>query len=210
MRFNLKASFLAAIAIISGVIVLLGYFIEPLAGLREILLSWAVILIAVLLLVGVLNLARTHWGKVTGQQSESIYSMILLVSLVLTIAALVIERLGLFGASGWSIWLLEYITIPVESSLVAVLAIVLIYSIARLFGRRLSLFSIVFIITALFILAGTASLPGFEIPGLRVARDWVMQVPASAGARGILLGVALGTVATGLRILMGSDRPYGG
>jgi hypothetical protein len=31
-----------------------------------------------------------------------------------------------------------------------------------------------------------------------------------AGARGILLGVALGTVATGLRILIGADRPYGG
>jgi hypothetical protein len=25
-----------------------------------------------------------------------------------------------------------------------------------------------------------------------------------------LLGVALGTIATGLRILMGADRPYGG
>jgi hypothetical protein len=29
-----------------------------------------------------------------------------------------------------------------------------------------------------------------------------------AGARGILLGVALGTVATGLRVLLGIDRPY--
>jgi hypothetical protein len=33
---------------------------------------------------------------------------------------------------------------------------------------------------------------------------------ASGGARGILIGVALGTIATGLRILMGVDRPYGG
>jgi hypothetical protein len=41
-------------------------------------------------------------------------------------------------------------------------------------------------------------------------RTWIVQVPSVGGARGILLGVALGTIATGLRILMGSDRPYGG
>jgi hypothetical protein len=31
-----------------------------------------------------------------------------------------------------------------------------------------------------------------------------------AGARGILLGVALGSLTTGLRILIGADRPYSG
>jgi len=41
-------------------------------------------------------------------------------------------------------------------------------------------------------------------------RSWLAQVPAIAGARGLLLGVALGTVATGIRILIGVDRPYGG
>jgi hypothetical protein len=33
-------------------------------------------------------------------------------------------------------------------------------------------------------------------------------VPTLAGVRGILLGVALGTIATGLRVLMGAERPY--
>jgi hypothetical protein len=28
--------------------------------------------------------------------------------------------------------------------------------------------------------------------------------------RGLLLGIALGAIATGLRILMGVERPYGG
>jgi hypothetical protein len=43
---------------------------------------------------------------------------------------------------------------------------------------------------------------------LPVIKDWVLDVPALAGARGILLGVALGTAATGLRVLLGLDRPY--
>jgi hypothetical protein len=38
------------------------------------------------------------------------------------------------------------------------------------------------------------------------ATQWVRDVPAVAGARGIMLGVALGTIATGLRIILGLER----
>jgi hypothetical protein len=33
---------------------------------------------------------------------------------------------------------------------------------------------------------------------------------SSGGARGLLIGVALGTLLTGIRVLFGIDRPYGG
>jgi len=52
-----------------------------------------------------------------------------------------------------------------------------------------------------------------ELPGLygpQSLPSLLAGIPAVAGARGILFGVALGTVATGLRVLMGADRPYGG
>jgi hypothetical protein len=49
-----------------------------------------------------------------------------------------------------------------------------------------------------------------NLPLIGEIRSWIVSVPALGGARGILLGIALGTIATGLRILMGSDRPYGG
>jgi hypothetical protein len=43
---------------------------------------------------------------------------------------------------------------------------------------------------------------------LTTFKEWILGVPSMASARGILLGVALGTVATGLRVLLGIDRPY--
>jgi hypothetical protein len=49
-----------------------------------------------------------------------------------------------------------------------------------------------------------------EIPALNLIRSIIIEVPAVAGARGILLGVALGTIATGMRVLIGADKPYGG
>ena len=92
----------------------------------------------------------------------------------------------------------------------AILSVVLALSVLRMMNRRISIFSLIFIGTLLIVLIGTISLPGFEIELLRDLRSWIVQVVATAGARGILLGVALGAILTGLRVILGADRPYGG
>jgi hypothetical protein len=72
--------------------------------------------------------------------------------------------------------------------------------------------SVIFLVTAWVILVGTAPWPFLgDVPFFSdIVRPIIAQIPAAAGARGILIGVALGTLTTGLRILFGSDRPYGG
>jgi hypothetical protein len=207
----MKAPVSTAIAIGVGLVVLLGYFISLplLTNLREILVGWAVILAAVALFVGVANLLMVHGRRVTRSTSGSSYSLVLIISLI---ATLIVS--GLFGSTGyWSLWIIRNIQIPVETSLIALLTVVLIYAAARLLRRKLNLFSVVFLFSALLVLLGTAPLFGIEAPflyGENGLRSLLSQGPAVAGARGILLGVALGAVATGLRILMGVDRPYGG
>ena len=79
-----------------------------------------------------------------------------------------------------------------------------------MFSRRLNIFTLFFVGTILIVLIGTITIPYLDIPGLYELRSWIVKVWATAGARGILLGIALGTIATGLRILMGTDRPYSG
>jgi hypothetical protein len=37
-----------------------------------------------------------------------------------------------------------------------------------------------------------------------------MNVFSTGGARGLLIGIALGVLLTGLRVIFGVDRPYGG
>lgn len=209
MKRNLSALILSLIALASGSIVLLGYFIDlpGLGELRLMFVDWAILLAAVALLVGVLNLARVHWNRVRTAQKGSFNSLVLIVSMLSTLVIVIV-----FGGptAPWSMWIYNHILIPVETSLLALLAVILIYAFARMFHRSVTLPTLVFAGVAVFALIGVFSLPGLEIPLLRELRAWLTQVWALAGMRGILLGVALGTIATGLRVLLGSDRPYGG
>ena len=207
MKANPWLVFVAGIAIASGGVVLLGYFLQlPLLGdLRSLLLDWSVILAAVALLIGVANLARVHWGKIRSRDRGAVYSAVTLAALAMTAAV------GLFGGSTspWSLWIFNHVLVPVETSLMALLAVTLILAITRLFARQLSLPSLVFIAVALFILVASFGLAEFEILGVNALRRWITDTWALAGARGILLGVALGAIATGIRVLIGVDRPYG-
>jgi hypothetical protein len=198
----------AIIAVISGLIVLLGYFFPGLfSGIRSILIGWAIIIAAFALLLGIYNLAMVHWKKAGSEGSNSIYSVVLLISLFITIIVV-----GISGPTGtWSLWIFNTFQVPVEVSLLAVLAVVLVYAGARLLSRKPTWSTLLFLVTVLLVLLGSAPLflVGESAP-LSALRSWLSQIPAVAGARGLLLGVALGTVATGIRILIGIDRPYGG
>jgi hypothetical protein len=199
----------AVIAISVGVIVLLGYFISlpTISGFGYLLLQWVVILAGVAGLIGIWNLFSVHLQKIRERQPGAINSMVLLFFLLLT--ALVSITPALQPLQGM---ILNGILVPVEISLMAVLAVTLVYASLRLLKVRGSLASMLFLVTALLILLGTTPMP--YIGQLPIISDWVRPFIsnnlASGGARGILLGVALGTLTTGLRILFGADRPYGG
>ena len=169
--------------------------------------DWAVILAAVAVVVGALNLARVHWNRVKTSQKGSLDSLVLIISLLVTLVIVIV-----FGGptAPWSMWIYDNILIPVETSLLALLAVILIYTFSRMFSRGITAPMLIFAGVVLLTLIGTVSLPNLEIPLLRELRNWITQVWALGGLRGILIGVALGTIATGLRILLGSDRPYSG
>lgn len=205
----MRAPISTVIAILAGLFVLLGYFLPDIFGsVQQLLLQWAVALAAFAALAGLYNLFMVHWRKVQTNQPTSGYSAILIIAFVLTVIAV-----GMSGPTGGlSLWIFNNIQVPIETSLVALLAVMLAYASARLLQRRSSAFTIVFLSAALLALLGSAPffLGGNNIPLLATVRNLMTDIFATAGARGILLGVSLGVVATGIRLLAGIDRPYGG
>ncbi len=206
MKPALYRSVLTAIAFCTGFVVLAGYFYHsgPLLVLRNTLLNWGLIFAGVALLVGVANLAQVHWLRVKDRRRDWGYSGILLFSLFLTLAVAVY-----YGPTAQaSMWLYTTFQVPLETSMFALLCILLIYALIRLLSRKFEPHTTLFIATVFLVILGTISLPGSGFSTMREIRNWVAQVWAGAGARGVLLGVALGTLAAGIRVLVGMDRPY--
>ncbi len=201
----------AVVAVAAGAVVLYHYFFPAPGALdvRSLLLQWAIALAAVALIVGVINLALVHLRKLGDEQAGSpVYSLVLLVALIGSFLASF-----LLGPNHQvTAWIFNHLQVPIESSLMAVLAVSLVFAAARLLGRKVTLFSISFVVTVVLVFLGSGPLANGNLPLiswlLATTHDWITEVFATAGARGILIGVALGTIATGLRILMGTERPY--
>lgn len=200
----------AVIAIAAGVLILAGYFLQDvfpaIVSVQTLLLNWAILITGMAALAGIFNLIYVHTDKIRLREKGSIYSAILVIGLVATL---------LFGMilqtdhEAMKI-ILNGIIMPAEASLLGILTISLLYAAIRLLRRRANVMSIFFLITAAFLLLGSATFPFVNIPILGTVARWVTQVWALGGARGILIGVALGSLTTGLRVLFGADRPYGG
>jgi hypothetical protein len=195
------------LAILTGLVVLAGYFIPALAPVQSIILSWAIILAGTAAIVGVFNLVLVHGNKIAQREKGVAYSVILLICLFATF----VFGLALGPDHPGMRLLVNGIIVPVEATLMALLAITLLYASIRLLRRRANTMSILFLATALLMMIASATLPYGEIGVLNnFLRPWFQHVVALGGARGILLGVALGTLLTGLRVLIGAERPYGG
>jgi len=104
---------------------------------------------------------------------------------------------------------MDAIIVPVEASLMAILAITLIYASIRLLRRRPDVMSVIFLVSAVVFLILVVPTPFGPVPGDRAMLDFLGMF-SGGGARGLLIGIALGTLLTGLRVLFGVDRPYGG
>lgn len=212
MNIKIKSPISTAIAIGVGIVVLAGYFIPSMTNIRFILLRTGLVLSAVALLVGIINLLTVHIKKLGAENANSGYSLILVIALLVTLVVGIIDMVQtyLVGQPNFQMtnWVFTYIQMPIETSLLAVTTVSLIYAAASILRKRMDVFSITFFFVILLVLLGSFSIPPATLPFLHVIRDWILRVPALGGARGLLLGIALGTITTGIRILLGTDRPY--
>jgi hypothetical protein len=204
----MRAPVAAAVAIGIGLVVLAGYFLPfpLLTSLQSTLLGWAVVVGAFAGLVAITNLVLNHWRKLTGKVNRDFYSLFTLIGFAIALIA------GLYFGPGDPLIKqgVQATIVPVETSLMAVLAITLGYASLRLLRQRRDGMSILFVISAVvFLILSSGFLTGLNIPIVRDIVAFIDRLPV-AGSRGILLGVALGGLTTGLRILMGADRPYSG
>ncbi len=196
-----------AIAIAFGLLTLIGLLFVP--ELSHLILGWAGFLAAVALLLGVLNLLLVHVTRLVN--GRNLYSGILVLGMLgvfgLAIAdARAITENGVATAFNW-------VQAPLEAALASLLAFFLLIAGFQLLKRQRSWGAILFLVTAVLILLSqaliaTAILPESIRAMLQQIQNGIQNVIAVAGMRGLLIGIALGTIMVSLRLLSGLDQPY--
>ncbi len=170
---------------------------ELIAAPADALLRLATIVVALSIVIGIANLLYVHAGKLA---RGKFYSAVLLASFGFTVFWQVTRP----GDTS----LLEAAQLPIESALAALVALSLLHGGSRVLGKRADIWGLLFVAVVVVVLL--ASAPLAELAPLQAWRDWLMRVPVGAGARAILLGVALGAVVAGTRALLGQDRSVRG
>lgn len=176
--------------------------ILPTGQLALLFVRVAVITLSFAVFVGIFNLMlvniqRVLRGRTTSAKVNSV--VVLLMFLVGLIAPNFNPEASNF--------LLENVQTTIESALAGLIFFALVAGGFRILNRKITLPAILFVLTVEIVLIGALPVESFGI--VRQFTDWLFNVPVNAGARGILLGIALATLITGLRVLIGQDRNYG-
>jgi hypothetical protein len=194
------------VAVIFGVIVLLGFLvpIPTFQSLRMLIIQWAAVLGAFALLLAYGNLLRVHTDRLFGRGSKQrIASLLLIVAAIGSLVLVLVEG----AESTLSQTLIHAVLVPGQSALLAVTGVTLILGGMRLLKAQRNIYTAVFLIAAAFALLVT--IPMISSPILSGIRRLV-NAAATGSIRGLLLGVTLGIILTGLRIILGIDRPHSG
>lgn len=190
-----------ALAISIGLLAVVGLLFVPPLG--QLLTGWATFLAGVALLLGVANIFGVHSRRLL---SGNPYSGVLILSLVTVLILGATDRLGFTtDAVGGAFNLLQA---PLEAAFGSLLAFFLLFAGVRLLQRQRNWWAAVFIATVVVVLLGRTPLPAALSTVFGVISDYLSLIVVSAGMRGIIIGVALGTITVSLRLLIGSERPY--
>jgi hypothetical protein len=195
-----------AIAISFGILTLLGLLLS-LSNLTTPFLSWATFLAAVALLLGVVNLFSVHISRLIFKRN--LYSGVLAISMLVTFGLAVTDSMGI--TDGGLDFVFTWVQAPLEAALASLLAFFLLFTGVRLLKERRTIWSVLFLVTAVILLllaASSALLPPSIQSTLTSIEELIQGLFVLSAVRGVLIGVALGVVMLSLRVLIGVERPY--
>ncbi len=195
------------IAALTGLTVLAGYFFQDqLSPALALIFEWGLILLAVAGLIGIGILVSRHIRRVIHWEKGAVLS-------VVGLAAFLVALIGGFILTPQSELyrnLILKVQIPVEAGLLAILAVILLAASLRLIRvRGWTPMSIAFLVSAVFSLI--LNLGWIRTPSGSLAEGilaFFTRLPL-VGARGVLLGMAIGGLVVGLRYLLALDRSGG-
>lgn len=194
-----------AITACAGFLMVLEFFVKIpwLSKLSTELQNWGIIISAFILGLAAINLIRIHGKKIIEHHQDWVESTVLLVGLF----SMIISGVFFGKASPQLQYLFRNLLQPLSAAMMSLLVFYIASASFRAFKAR-SLETTILLVCGILVMLGRAPIGELISGFFPKAADWLIQVPNLAGNRGIMIGAAIGTVATGLRVLLGIDRGH--
>jgi hypothetical protein len=210
-----------------GAIMIAAFFVphEWASVPADYLQQCAVIVVAFGYVLGGANVFRVNLDVIFRRQRDWPYKLVLVLGMVVTLVfGLFVDR-GRFQEPGTvSLWIYDHLYVPMNATMFALLAFYIASAAFRAFRIR-STEAALLAAAALIVMIGRVPVgdaitraifdhQGFPhaLRELRLSelQQWVMDVPQNAAKRAVLIGAAMGVMATGLRVILGIERAYMG
>ena len=207
-----------------GVFMILSFFVphQWVSVPADFLQASAVILVAFGYVLGGANALRVNFDVIYKRGPGWPYKIVLVASLIATVVVGAVEGPGFLNPHMRSKWIYDWIYSPMSSTMFSLLAFFIASAAFRAFRIR-TVEAGLLAVAALIVMLGRVPLGDllsdwlFQakwLPGaphtlhLSSLEEWIMDVPQNTAKRAILIGAALGVMATGLRVILGIERAY--
>ena len=198
-----------------GIFMILSFFVphQLVSVPADFLQQCAVIVVAFGYVLGGANVLRVNFDGIYKQKPGWIYKIVLVVALIATVVVGAVEGPGFLNPGTRSKWIYDNIYSNMSATMFALLAFFIASAAFRAFRIRTTEAGLL-ALAALIVMLGRVplsnALTGWlpEWARLQAVQEWIMEFPQNAAKRAILMGAALGVMATGLRVILGIERSY--
>lgn len=194
------------ITFICGIVMILHFFIphRPISTIGDGLTDWYMIVASAAIFLGAANLVQVHVHRINTKARNWHYSPVVLTGfLVMMVAGLVwgVEESLPFD------YMFQTMVVPMGATMFSLLAFFVASAAFRAF-RASNWRATLLLASAFIVMLGRVPIGGMIWKQIPLISEWMMQVPNMAGQRAVMIGAALGVVATSLRMIFGIERSY--
>ncbi len=203
----MKRTIPLAVCLFMGIAMMVQFFVpHPVSvGFYDLTTKWVRIVSAFALVLGAGSLIMYHLDRMQRRRPGWIYSIVTLLAMIAT----AVIGLG-WGVKPGSILqdiIFTNLLVPLNASMFAILAFYMASAAYRAFRARTKEAALL-LIAAFIVMLGMVPVGAAIWGRLPDLAEWILSVPNMAAKRAILFGVALGSIATSLKVILGIERGW--